>query len=88
MPLTRTHPRPLATEPYKTKSYNPFENTKNLDCTWLVNGLYDELAAEKRTAIINAEILKDRLYAGNQARIAIEKHKEQRALELETKEYR
>lgn len=75
------------TEPFKTKKNDPFDPFKGADAHWLVDGVYDEVAAQMRIAKTNADIAKDKMYAANTARIAIEKRLEQRALGKEMAEY-
>ena len=75
------------TEPFKTKKNDPFDPFKGVDAHWLVDGVYDEAAAQLRIAKANADMTKDRMYAANAARIAIEKRLEQRALALDIAEY-
>ena len=77
----------LPIEPYKTKVNDPFDPFKGVDAHWLVDGVYDEAAAQLRVAKANADMTKDKMYAANMARIEIEKRLEQRALALEIAQY-
>jgi len=75
--------------PLETKKNggNPFDPFKGADAHWLVDGVYDEVAAQLRIEKANLDMTRDSMYAANMARIEIEKRLEQRALALEIAEY-
>jgi len=77
----------LPTQPYKTRKSNPFDPAQGANAYWLVDGVYDEAAAQLRIEKANADMAKDSKYAANNARFAIEKRLEQRALALDIAEY-
>ena len=77
----------LPTEPFKTKSRDPFDPFKGTEAHWLVNGVYDELAAQLRIEKANAKMVADANYMNNARRSENEKRMEQRELAREIAEY-
>jgi len=77
----------LPTEPFKTKKRDPFDPFKGTEAHWLVDGVYDELAAQLRVEKANAKMAADANYMNNARRALNEIRMEERELAREIAEY-